>query len=180
MFFLFLKKPQELVFEWRRGKVDTEGIKGHPIQRNVKWKWKCLPLSRVWLFLTTWTVAHQAPLSVEFSRQEYWGGLPCLPLGDLPNPGIEPRSPALQAGSLLSEPPGKPFFFKECIIYVPKDTHQNFQPMMLSTALASKHPQLKAKIKCLPRSLSGNWEVHLRKNESKYLCLNPTVGLPWC
>ena len=43
-----------------------------------------------------------------FSRQEYWSGLPCPPQGDLPNPGIEPRSPALQADSLLSEPPEKP------------------------------------------------------------------------
>ena len=43
-----------------------------------------------------------------FSRQEYWSGLPCPPTGDLPNPGIEPRSPALPVDSLLSEPPGKP------------------------------------------------------------------------
>ena len=50
-----------------------------------------------------WTVAHQVPLSMEFSRQEYWSGLPCPP-GDLPNPGIEPGSPAVQADSLLSEP----------------------------------------------------------------------------
>ena len=50
-------------------------------------------------------VAHQAPLSMGFSRQEYWSGLSCLPLGDLPNPGIEPRSPALQTDSLPSEPP---------------------------------------------------------------------------
>ena len=84
---------------------------------------------------------------MEFSRQEYRGGLPCLPLGDLPDPGIKPRSPGLQANSLLSEPPEKPFFFKKCIIYVPKDTHQNFQATTLSTALASKHPQLKVKIK---------------------------------
>ena len=65
-------------------------------------------LSRVRLFVTLWTVARQAPLSMGFFRQEYWSGLPCLPPGDLPNPGIEPRSPALQVGSLLSEPPGKP------------------------------------------------------------------------
>ena len=45
---------------------------------------------------------------MEFSRQEYWNGLPCSPLGDLSNPGIEPRSPALQVDSLSSEPPGKP------------------------------------------------------------------------
>ena len=52
---------------------------------------------------TAWTVARQVPLSMEFSRQEYWSGLSCLPSGDLPNPGIEPRSPSLQAGSLPSE-----------------------------------------------------------------------------
>ena len=54
------------------------------------------------------TVAHQALLSMGFSRQEYWSGLSCPPPGDLPNPGIEPRSPALQVDSLPSEPPGKP------------------------------------------------------------------------
>ena len=48
--------------------------------------------SRVWLFVTPRTVAHQAPLSMGFSRQEYWSGLPCPPPGDLPNPGIEPKS----------------------------------------------------------------------------------------
>ena len=57
---------------------------------------------------TLWTVACQAPLSMEFSRQEYWSGLPCPPPGDLPNPGTKPRCPALQADSLPSEPPGKP------------------------------------------------------------------------
>ena len=58
-------------------------------------------------FMTLWTVACQAPLSMEFSRQEYWSGLPCPPLGDLSDPGIKPQSPTLQAHSLLSEPPGK-------------------------------------------------------------------------
>ena len=61
------------------------------------------------LFETPWTIAHSAPLSMGFSRQEYyWSGLPCPPLGYLPNPGIKPRSPAFQADSLLSEPLGKP------------------------------------------------------------------------
>ena len=54
------------------------------------------------------TVAHQAPLSLEFSKQEYWSRLPFPSPGDLPNPGIEPGSPALQADSLLTELPGKP------------------------------------------------------------------------
>ena len=58
--------------------------------------------------MTPWTVAHQAPLSMGFSRQEYWSGLPFPSLGDLPDPGIEPGSPALQADALPSEPPGKP------------------------------------------------------------------------
>ena len=63
-------------------------------------------LSRVRLFATPWIVAYKAPLSMEFSRQEYWSGLPFPSLGDLPKPGIEPRPPALQADALLSEPPG--------------------------------------------------------------------------
>ena len=53
-----------------------------------------------------WTIAHQGPLSVGFFRQEYWSGLPSPPPGDLPNPGIEPRFPAMKADSLPSEPPG--------------------------------------------------------------------------
>ena len=65
-------------------------------------------LSRVRLFATPCTAAYQAPLSMGFSRQEYWSGLPFPSPGDLPNPGIEPRSPALQADALPSEPPGKP------------------------------------------------------------------------
>ena len=64
--------------------------------------------SCVWLFVTLWTVACQAPLSMGFSRQEYWSGLPFLSVGDLPDPGIKLGSPALQADSLLSEPPEKP------------------------------------------------------------------------
>ena len=64
-------------------------------------------LGCVRLFSTAWTVARQAPLPMEFSRQEYWSGLLCSSPGNLPNPEIEPRSPALQAESLLSEPPGE-------------------------------------------------------------------------
>ena len=55
-------------------------------------------LIHVRLFVTPWTTACQAPLSIEFSRQEYWSGLPCPPPGDLPDPGIEPVSPALAGG----------------------------------------------------------------------------------
>ena len=58
--------------------------------------------------MTPWIVAHQVPLSMEFSRQEYWSGLPFPSPRDLPDRGIELRSSAVQADSLLSEPPGKP------------------------------------------------------------------------
>ena len=69
---------------------------------------KVKSLSHVRLFATPWTVAHQDPVSMGFFRQEYWSGLPFPSPGDLPYPGIELRSPVLQADALTSEPPGKP------------------------------------------------------------------------
>ena len=69
-------------------------------------KVKVKSLSRVQLFVTPWTVAYQAPPSMGFSRQECWSGLPFPSPEDLPDPGIEPESPALQADALPSEPPG--------------------------------------------------------------------------
>ena len=69
-------------------------------------------LSRVWLFATPWTVAHQAPLAMGFSRQEYWSELPFPPPGDFPDPEIKPVSlvsPALAGRFLTNEPIGKPF-----------------------------------------------------------------------
>ena len=74
-------------------------------QAYVKVKMKLL--SRVRLFATPWTVAYQASLSMGFSRQGYWSGLLFPSPGDLPDPGIEPRFPALQADALPSEPPEK-------------------------------------------------------------------------
>ena len=72
--------------------------------------------SLIWarLFATPWTVAHQPPLSMEFSRQEYWSGLPCPTPGNLPNLGTEPGSPALQADSLPIELWGKTITFLVC------------------------------------------------------------------
>ena len=80
--------------------------------KNTHWtvKVKVKSLSRVRLFATPWTVAYQAPPSMGFSRQEYWSGLPFPSPGDLPDPGIEPGSPAFQADALTSEPAGKPHF----------------------------------------------------------------------
>ena len=65
---------------------------------------KVKSFSHVRLFATPWTVAYQAPPSIGFSRQEYWSGLPFPSPGDLPDPGIKPRSPAFQADALTSEP----------------------------------------------------------------------------
>ena len=65
-------------------------------------------LSPVRLFATPWTAARQAPLSKGLPRQEYWSGLPFPSPGDLPDPGIEPASPALAGRFLTTEPPGKP------------------------------------------------------------------------
>ena len=75
-------------------------------------------LSRVQLLMTPWTVAHQAPPSMGFSKQEYWTGFPFPSPVDLPNPGIESRFPVLQADALLSKPPGKLAY-----IYIYTHTH---------------------------------------------------------
>ena len=78
---------------------------------------KVKSLSCVQLFAIPWTAAYQAPPSMGFSRQEYWSGLPFPSPGALPDPGIEPGSPAFQAYALTSEPPGKPLrvVFSKCL-----------------------------------------------------------------
>ena len=80
--------------------------KNHKILSEGKVKVKLL--SHVRHFVTPWTVAYQASPSMGFSRQGYWSGLPFPSPWDLPDPGIKPRFPALQADTLPSEPPGKP------------------------------------------------------------------------
>ena len=79
---------------------------------------KVKSLSRVRLFEIPWTVTYQAPPSIGFSRQEYWCGLPFPSPGDLPNPGIEPRSPASQADSLPTELQGKPLPFFNLVVII--------------------------------------------------------------
>ena len=75
-----------------------------PLQKPWKWKWSRSVVSDS---ATPWTIAYKAPVSMGFSRQECWSGLPFPSPGDLPDPEIEPGSPALQADALPSEPPGK-------------------------------------------------------------------------
>ena len=80
------------------GKLSQEGRRGQGVSSLCTASWKqetmhaCMlsHFSRVQLFVNTWTVTHHIPLSMAFSRQEYWSGLPCLPPGDLPDPGIKP------------------------------------------------------------------------------------------
>ena len=86
------------------GEYTVHGILQARILQWVKVKVKSP--SCVWLFVTPWTIACQAPLSLGFSGQEYWSGLPCPSSGDFLDPGIEPGSLTLQAHSLPSEPPG--------------------------------------------------------------------------
>ena len=75
-------------------------------------------LSCVQLFVTPWAAACLAPLSMGFSRQEYWVGLPFPTPGDLPNPGIEPESPALAGKFFTTAPPGKPYIYIYIYIYM--------------------------------------------------------------
>ena len=100
---LLLKSLQYLNY-WHK----TQTLKHIIILRILMIAKKVKLLSHVCLFVTPWTVAYKAPLSKGFSRQEYWSGLPFLSSGDLPDPGIKPGSPTLQADALPSEPPGKP------------------------------------------------------------------------
>ena len=100
--------------------------------------------SRVWLFTTPGTVAHQAPLSMGFSRQEYWSRLPRSSTGDLPDPGMEPASlmaPALQAGSLPLVPPGKPRLSTlwEVTIFHILQSFYSSEPVCSSSHMSASH-----------------------------------------
>ena len=111
--FRSLMKPSRFCFHYvsksrwpRSGLRNGKSQSSSQFPRRVKVKVKLLSCVR--LFATPWMVAYQAPLSIGFSRQECWSRLPFPSPGDLPHPGIEPRSPTLQPDALLSEPPGKP------------------------------------------------------------------------
>ena len=93
-----------------RKQIRQHGTKGNTSQVDSESALCMLSrFSRVWVFATPWTVARQTPLSMGFSRQEYRSGFPCPPPGDLPDPGLKPASPALQADSIPTELSGKPW-----------------------------------------------------------------------
>ena len=100
--------------EWtgsKVGKVYEKAVYCHPVYIYAEYVCMLSHFSHVQLFVILWTVAHQSPLTMEFSRQEYWNELPCPP-GDLPDPGIEPASlmsPALAGRFFKIALPGKPY-----------------------------------------------------------------------
>ena len=98
-------------------------------------------LSRLWLYATLWTIARQAPLSMEFSRQEYWSGLPCLPPGDLPDPGMEPtslRSPALAGRVFATSATWKtPLVIRKCVLML----NQSISPGNFSYPVIWSHEE---------------------------------------
>ena len=94
-----------------------------------------------------WTVALQAPLHMEFSKQEYWSGLPFPSPGELPNLGIEHKSFTLQADSLLSEPPGKPYDKPRQCIKEQRHHFANKDPYSQSYGFSSSHVQMLTKKK---------------------------------
>ena len=101
-----------LINTWDTEAVSLQLTLSHPFRQQSLKSQHANRFRRVCLFSTPWTVAHQAPLSMGFSRQEYWSGLPCPPPGDLPNPGIKtssPVTPALQVDSLQLSHRGSPY-----------------------------------------------------------------------
>ena len=101
-----VKVDGQPVFTMMRWKVLSDDLTVRGGKLPVSWEVKLL--SRVQLFAIPWIVAYQAPPSMEFSKQVDWSGLPFPSPGDLPDPGIEPRSPTMQTGALPSKLPGKP------------------------------------------------------------------------
>ena len=129
-------------------------------------------LSRVQLFATPWTVAHKAPLSMEFSRQEYWSGLPFPSPGNLPDPGIKPMSlasHALVGGFFTTEPPGKP------------QEYWNRQPfpysgIFLTQGSTPSLPHCRWILYCL--SHQGSLISHIQVSV-KYLCSHGAIPPNW-
>ena len=139
-------------------------------------------LSHVQLFATPWTVAHQSALSTEFSRQEYWSGLPFPSPGALPNPRIEPRSPALWVNSLPAESEGKPkkTGVGSCLSLLQQDLPnpgtEPGSPALQADALPTELPGKPVESAVAPNLLAGfksrqSWLCHLQSVSFGAKCL---------
>ena len=128
--------------------------------------------------MTPWTVARQAPLSMRFSRQEHLSGLPCPPPGDLPDPGIEPRSPALKADSLSLSHQGSPHPLASLVhVKIHNNYYKNFRPSS-ETAL---HTHMNPWILFLKSTLwLLKWSLPPPSSPSHVLLNGPELRLaPW-
>ena len=123
--------------------------------------------------MTPWTIAYQAPLSMEFSRQEFWSGLLFPSPGDLPNPGVKPRSPTLQEDSLPTEPPGKPNYGggNEDMVTSFKRSHA------CTVALSAPHPAADHHRPMPPSETPGHSQASLGQSFVGSLLLSPGF---WC
>ena len=143
------KLQNETIFSQRKYFLITDHIKDLYLEYlKVKWSHSVLSDS----LPTPWTVAYKAPLSMEFSRQEYWRGLPFPSPGDLPHPGIEPGSLALQADALSSEPPGK--------LSQRKAMPKNDQT---TAKLHSSHTLVKQRSKFSKPTFNSTWTMNFQK-----------------
>ena len=124
-------------------------------------------LGHAWLFTAPWTAAHQAPLSMRFSRQGYWRGLPFPSPGDLPNPGIKPGFPSLQADSLPTELQGKP----------------NSILKSRDNTLPTKVHLVKAMVFPVVMYGCGSWTIkkaeHWRIDAFEWWCWRRLLRIPW-
>ena len=109
----------------------------------------------LFFLVTPFTVALQAPLSMGFSRQEYWSGLPCPLPGDLPDLGMKPMSHALQGGFFTTEPPGKVIF---------KHRYMSCKKQRLFNIANSEH-YIYCELRCKRRYLNSHWKDHTNINQ---------------
>ena len=102
--------------------------------------------------MTPWTEAYQVPPSMGFSRQEYWSGLPFPSPGDLPDPGIETRSPTLQADALPSEPPGKPKNVDHFILKLPLGFQDAISSCLILSSLVTPCQSFSDHLRLFPQN----------------------------
>ena len=155
------------------------GQKGHRSSQPLWPGVNACVLSHVWLFVTPWTVVCQAPLSIGFSTQKYWNGLPSPPPGDLFNPGIEPASPALWSDSLSAEPPGNPQpWMRQRYSFSSLISLNQLKATLSSVGANKPHVALLGHLKCGLSELGWNsqckCEIHkdLAEKKSKNLISN--------